>query len=412
MRHDPDRVIAYTGGGGLTLEDRAEALHVRAVLPEIPAAERALADVRAGRLRGFSIEFRATEERRESGIRVVSSADLSGIGLVAAPSYRQSSVELRARSGRTFRASIPANKNLACRCSGVGCKFARFQRESLQDMWDETWGEFEKWAAKQTGPRPPEVVAAFGSYDMPLASIGAGTLRGRMRGDDLEVEIDLPEGAAGAAATAAHDAAGVIVRPFIDADAAESTLQGGDAGIHARAAAGRAGERDGPARGLAGGRGDPDAGLGNRERGSAPPTATGGGMAVVCLSPVPTTPAKLTAARNYLAAQIGGSGPKDMVGPGGRPVARPELVERIDALIAIAAALIEKEAPNAPQAVKNEACVRMCGYLAEGYSATVRSETIGPKSAEYNLNHAAMFRTCGAKGLLAPFKVRRAGRIG
>ena len=135
-------------------------------------------------------------------------------------------------------------------------------------------------------------------------------------------------------------------------------------------------------------------------------------MAVVILSPAPTTPAAMAAARNYLAAQIGGSGPKDIVGPDGRPVAKPELVERLDALIATAAALIEKEAPNAPQAVKNEACVRTVAYLAEGYSATVRSETIGPKSAEYNLDHRALFRNCGAKGILAPWKIRRAGAIG
>ena len=226
VRHNRETVIAWTGGGGLELTDTREALMVRAALPEIPAADRALEDVRTGRLKGFSVEFRATDERRESGIRVVRRAELSGVGLVAAPSYEQSAVEVRARSGRTLRASIPSGKNLACRCSGIQCKFARFQKETLQKMLDETWGEFEKWAATQAGRRPPEVVAGFGSFDMPLASISSGTLRGRMRGDDLEVDIDVPEGAAGAAATAAHDAAGVIVRPYIDADAAESVMEG------------------------------------------------------------------------------------------------------------------------------------------------------------------------------------------
>ena len=69
-------VIAHTAGGGLTLQDTAEALVVRAVLPEIPAADRALTDVQAGRLRGFSVEFNAVSERREAGLRVVERADL------------------------------------------------------------------------------------------------------------------------------------------------------------------------------------------------------------------------------------------------------------------------------------------------------------------------------------------------
>ena len=99
-RHDRERALAWTGGG-LTLTDTREALMVEADLPSIPLADRALADVAAGRLTGFSVEFNAVEERRESGIRVVSRAELSGIGLVAAPSYTQSTVEIRARSGRT-----------------------------------------------------------------------------------------------------------------------------------------------------------------------------------------------------------------------------------------------------------------------------------------------------------------------
>jgi len=72
-----------------------------------------------------------------------------------------------------------------------------------------------------------EVIAGFGSYDAPLASVSAGTLRGRiLDGGDGEVEIDLPDGAAGAATVAAHEAAGVIVRPHIDAAAAVSTEEG------------------------------------------------------------------------------------------------------------------------------------------------------------------------------------------
>ena len=62
---------------------------------------------------------------------------------------------------------------------------------------------------------------------MPLASVSAGTLRGRVLDNgDGEIEIDLPDDGAGAATVAAHNAAGVIVRPHIDAAAAESVIEG------------------------------------------------------------------------------------------------------------------------------------------------------------------------------------------
>ena len=216
VRHDRNRVIAWTEGGGLELTDTREALMVRAVLPAIPLADVALADVRSGNLAGFSIEFNASEERRESGIRVISKSELSGIGLVGKPSYTQSKLELRARSGRTMRAVIPANRNVACRCSGVQCKFARIMGDAMESIFDE----FKKGSSR-------EMVAAFGSYDAALASVSSGTLRGRLlRNGDGEISIDIPEGAVGTATIAANDSAGVIVRPVLDLQDSESHLEG------------------------------------------------------------------------------------------------------------------------------------------------------------------------------------------
>lgn len=215
LRHDPEKALAWTGAG-LTIEDRADGLHVRAELAAIPAADRALADVQAGRLTGFSVEFRALSERRDSGVRVIERADLDGVGLVGAPSYQQSTVELRARSGRTMRATIPSGRNVACRCSGAGCKFARISGEAMQEAFDDAFAEFKR-----------ETIAAFGSFDSPLASVSSGTLRGRiLRNGDGQVEIDIPEGVAGTATVAAHEAAGLVVRPVIDTDGAVSALEG------------------------------------------------------------------------------------------------------------------------------------------------------------------------------------------
>ena len=214
--HDPERAIAWMPGGGLTLANGRDALTMRAELPPIPAAERALDEIKAGRVGGLSVEFRAVKERQDSGIRVIEDAILSGIGIVRSPSYDGARVEARKRSGRTMRARIPADRSVECRCSGAACKFAKITGEAMQDAFDRAFKQFEH-----------EVIAGFGSYDMPLASASSGTLRGRVLGNgDGEVEIDLPDDGAGAATVAAHEAAGVIVRPHIDAEAAVSTVEG------------------------------------------------------------------------------------------------------------------------------------------------------------------------------------------
>ena len=205
VNHDPDGVIAWTGGGGLNLTDGGAALDVRAELPAIPLANRALAEVRSGALTGFSVEFRAREERLESGIRVIKRADLVGIGLVRDPSYTQSRVEIRARSGRTMRASLPADTSMACACSGAECKFAEFSREAISDLVQQSYDE------------AVEIVAGLGSYsESPLASLSSGTLRLRQDGPDAAIEIDIPDSAVGAATVAAHEAAGLVVRPHLD----------------------------------------------------------------------------------------------------------------------------------------------------------------------------------------------------
>ena len=225
LHHDVERAIAWHPGGGLALANSRDVLTMRAELPPIPAADRALAEIKAGRVDGLSVEFRAVKERRDGDIRVIEDAVLSGIGIVRAPSYDGSRVEARRRSGRTMRARIPAGRSVECRCSGAECKFAKMVKEGMEQAFANSkaghsgvqFGQFER-----------EVVAGFGSYDMPLASASSGTLRGRILGNgDGEVEIDLPADSVGAATLAAHEAAGVIVRPHIDAAAAESTVEGG-----------------------------------------------------------------------------------------------------------------------------------------------------------------------------------------
>ena len=141
---------------------------------------------------------------------------------------------------------------------------------------------------------------------------------------------------------------------------------------------------------------------------STPPTAG------LVLSPVPECEALETALR-YLRAVVGD--------PSGNPPWPDD--ERLAALLAVASALVENEAPRAPQAIRNEACVRFVGYLAQrpsGFGAIRKVEKTahpgqyaGSGSSiqlEFQTNHAAALLACGAKGLLSPWKIRRAGSIG
>ena len=73
------------------------------------------------------------------------------------------------------------------------------------------------------------------------------------------------------------------------------------------------------------------------------------------------------------------------------------VLARIDAT---ARAMVLEFAPTAPEAVQNEAYVRLAGWL---YDADPSGSTPGGPSA---------LRTSGAASILAPYKVRRAGVIG
>ena len=116
----------------------------------------------------------------------------------------------------------------------------------------------------------------------------------------------------------------------------------------------------------------------------------------VALSPWPSDAEARLAACSRLADEVGG---------------RAEDRGAADGIGAAASALVEREAPGAPQAVKDEATIRVAGYLSQSDFGGIRREEEGPRNVEYALNHAGMFRQSGAKGLLAPWKTRRAGAI-
>ena len=161
------RLQALAFGDRLELRDTPEAFMVRARLPRIPAADVALDGVRSGVYTGFSSEFKAREEVRESGIRVIRRADLVGVGLVE---YERNTVEVRRRIGRVS-GRIPRRKALDCRCAD-GCEKATID------------GEVEV---------SPTALAIRRGYAEALGSRERGTLKVDIADDAIRVEVGVPD---------------------------------------------------------------------------------------------------------------------------------------------------------------------------------------------------------------------------
>ena len=127
-QHQRERPLARTGGGGLTLTDSDVALEMAAVLPDTREANDAVEMVKAGIMRGLSVEFHATRETMQGNMRVVEAARLVGVGLVDVPAFPGSTVEARetrARLSTRIRAKIPYGKNLGCGCHRGMCNRRR-----------------------------------------------------------------------------------------------------------------------------------------------------------------------------------------------------------------------------------------------------------------------------------------------
>ena len=80
-------------------------------------------------------------------------------------------------------------------------------------------------------------------------------------------------------------------------------------------------------------------------------------------------------------------------------------------LLAVAAASVNRFAPDAPDAISNEAVIRTAGWLAEQPAAAIRAETEADISTSYAPSMQSALRHSGAMALCSPWKFRRAGAI-
>ena len=96
LHHRRDKPVARVGAG-LTLTDSPEALRCVIDLPDTPIAAECRDLVKAGILRGLSIEFFPVRERWEKDLRIIERAKLPAFSVVDKPAYIDSKLSMRAR---------------------------------------------------------------------------------------------------------------------------------------------------------------------------------------------------------------------------------------------------------------------------------------------------------------------------
>ncbi len=99
--------------------------------------------------------------------------------------------------------------------------------------------------------------------------------------------------------------------------------------------------------------------------------------------------------------------------------ARPEIDlfqsdddRELDRVIEVAAHLVCRWCPEAPDVVLKEAVLRCAGWLKDAPRENLISEGVGEMRAEFAAGQIAALRHSGAMAVLSPWKVRRAGVIG
>ena len=95
VAHDRRRPLARSGGGGLRIETRGKTIWIEAQIPNTQDGRDTIALAKRGVYRGLSIEFVPRVERMEGKVRIISRADMYGVGVVGTPAYSASKLAVR-----------------------------------------------------------------------------------------------------------------------------------------------------------------------------------------------------------------------------------------------------------------------------------------------------------------------------
>ena len=161
VQHDRRRLIGRTGGGGLEFSDSPERLQVAATIPETRDGDDALLMVDKRLLRGFSVEFRARQERYIQATRSIRLATMPALALVDRPAYNDSIItEIRQAGEEGIAGTFPYDSDTIIAATGK----TRKQRVAA--------GAFS-YAVKAPDR---EINLFLGDNSRPLASKVAGSL--------------------------------------------------------------------------------------------------------------------------------------------------------------------------------------------------------------------------------------------
>ena len=209
VQHDRGRPIARTPDT-LQLVDSAEALTLRADVPETREGSDALVAVRKNILQGLSLEFRQAKFTMQGGIRTITSAKLTGIGLVDTGAYEGSKVETRAIGGAGISFSIKYNSKLQCECCPTS---------------DEVL--FEPGAFDEALKAGKEVLAVNGNFKGAIASRRRGTLTTELTDEGLDVQTSIADSQAGRDLIEMGKDVEILGRPIIDYGKSDTEVIGG-----------------------------------------------------------------------------------------------------------------------------------------------------------------------------------------
>ena len=128
-------------------------------------------------------------------------------------------------------------------------------------------------------------------------------------------------------------------------------------------------------------------------------------MAVAILSPWPASTATVALAAARACLRLALDREKIEADSGDTPKTADETLDRLGMT---AAALVESSAAGAPQPIKNEAAIRLAGWLRASPSADMTPTDLGGISFDWRPAGRNALRNSGAAGLLAPWHRPRA----